>query len=191
MKIRILAAHIALCGLLFAAATAVPMARATSLMYMSVVQMARVAPLIVRARCAGKDVRWDAGEIWTLTSFEVEEVWRGDGATKRVTVRLLGGTTGAVTSHVSGVPRFRSGEEVVLFLEPTKRGDFSVVGWEEGTFRVRNDSQTQQEVAAQDESVATFDPATRRFVARGAPRLLVNELRAQVDAALRAEEPSQ
>jgi len=162
-------------------------AGATTLARMSVAEMAHAAPVIVRARCLGNAAGWDAGEIWTLTSFEVEEVWRG-AAPARIAVRLLGGRTGSLTSSVSGVPRFREGEEVVLFLEPTARGDLSVVSWEQGTFRIRRDAAAGRESVTQDTAaLATFDPATRRFEATGIRRLPLEILRAQVDAALRSE----
>jgi hypothetical protein len=162
-------------------------ARATTLMRMSVAQMSRTARVIVRARCLGNSVSWDAGEIWTFTSFDVEEVWRGY-APARVVVRLLGGRLGNVTSSVSGIPRFRAGEEVVLFLEPTPRGDFSVVSWEQGTFRIRPDPRTGEESVVQDTaSFATFDPATHRFQTAGIRGLSLESFRARVDAALREE----
>jgi hypothetical protein len=162
-------------------------ARATTLMRMSVAQISRTARVIVRARCLGNSVSWDAGEIWTFTSFDVEEVWRGS-ASARVVVRLLGGRLGNITSSVSGVPRFRAGEEVVLFLEPTSRGDFSVVSWQQGTFRIRPDPRTGEESVVQDTaSFATFDPATHRFQATGIRSLSLESFRARVDAALREQ----
>jgi len=162
-------------------------AAATTLARMSVAQMSRTAPVIVRARCLENWTGWDAGEIWTLTSFEVQEMWRGS-APGRITVRLLGGRAGNLTSSVSGVPRFRVGEEVVLFLEPTPRGDFTVVSWQQGTFRIRRDAPTGQESVTQDTaSFPTFDSATRRYEASGIRNLPVEIFRARVDAALRAD----
>lgn len=162
-------------------------ARATTLMRMSLAQISRTARVIVRARCLGNSVGWDAGEIWTFTSVDVEEVWRGP-APARVVVRLLGGRLGNITSSVSGVPRFRTGEEVVLFLEPTPRGDFSVVSWQQGTFRIRPGARTGEESVVQDTaSFATFDPATHRFQATGVQGLSLEGFRARVNAALREE----
>lgn len=162
-------------------------ASATTLARMSVAQMAQAAPVIVRARCLKNSVGWDAGEIWTFTSFEVEEVWRG-AAPARITVRLLGGRAGNLTSTVSGVPRFRPGEDVVLLLEPTARGDFSVVSWEQGTFRIRRDPEAGRESVTQDTaSFATFDPATRRFEATGIRGLPLETFRGQVEAALQSQ----
>ena len=159
---------------------------ATTLARMSLAQMSQKAPLIVRARCLGNSTGWDAGEIWTLTTFTVQEVWRGSSSAQ-ITVRLLGGRVGNLTSSVSGIPRFRSGEEVVLFLEPTPRGDFTVLSWEQGTFRVRRDMATGQDTATQDTaSFATFDSATHRYEPTGIRNLPVETLHARVDAALRA-----
>lgn len=160
---------------------------ATTLERMSLAKMSRIATLIVRGQCLGNSAGWDAGEIWTLTSFGVEEVWRGS-APPRITVRLLGGRAGNLTSSVSGVPRFRSGEEVILFLEPTPRGDFSVVSWEQGTFRIHSRLHPAQESVTQDTaSFETFDPATRRFETTGIRSLPMEIFRAQVEAALRNE----
>lgn len=162
-------------------------ATATTLARMSVAQMSRTAPLIVRATCLENQTGWDAGEIWTLTSFDVQQVWRGS-APAQITVRLLGGRVGNLTSSVSGVPRFRPGEVVVMFLEPTPLGDFSLVSWEQGTFRIHRDAATGLDTATQDTaSFATFDSATHRYEATGVRNLPVETLRARVDAALRAE----
>ena len=162
-------------------------ARATTLLRMSVEEMAHASRAIVRARCVGTSSRWDAGEIWTFASFEVEEAWRGSPAAQ-ITVRLLGGKAGNLTSSVSGVPRFRTGEEVVLFLEPTPRGDYSVVSWQQGTFRIRRETAEGREVVTQDTAAfSTFDPAHRRFETAGIQSMPVEDFRARVASALQAE----
>lgn len=162
-------------------------ATATTLERMSLAKMSRTATLIVRARCLENSAGWDAGEIWTLASFRVEEVWRGS-APPRITVRLLGGRTGNLTSSVSGVPRFRRGEKVILFLEPTPRGDFSVVSWEQGTFRIHSPLHSVQESVTQDTATfETFDPTTRRFETTGIRNLPIEIFRSEVEAALRDE----
>ena len=89
------------------------------------------------ARCIAAGAIWDSGEIWTRTTFEVAETWRGASGSQVIAVRLLGGTLGNISSRVSGIPRFQPGEEAVLFLEPSANGDFSIVSWQQGTFRIR------------------------------------------------------
>jgi len=156
----------------------------TTLEKMPLERMADVARVIVRARCVSNSTGWDAGEIWTVTTFEVAETWKGL-ATDRVTVRLLGGTVGSLTSTVSGVPRFRTGEEVVLFLEPTTRGDFTVVSWQQGTFRVGRDPRNGAQIVTQDTAAfETFDTRTRQFKASGIRDLPLEAFRARVQAAV-------
>ena len=183
MRSKIWSAH---CVALLVAICGTSAARATAIERMSLEKMSRTAKVIVRARCVGNSTSQDGGEIWTFTNFAVEQVWRGT-APAQITVRLLGGRMGNLTSSISGVPRFRAGEEVLLFLEPTARGDFSVVSWEQGTFRIRRDPATGRESATQDTaSFATFDPVTRRFEAGGIRRTSVDALHTRVDAALRS-----
>ena len=160
-------------------------ATGTTLARMSVAKMTGTAEVIVQARCIGNTTAWDAGEIWTFTTFQTREMWKG-AAASRFTVRLLGGRAGNLTSTVDGVPRFQTGEEVVMFLEATGRGDYSIVSWVQGTFRIRRDLRTGDEIAVQDSAdFGTFDPTIRRFEANGIRSVPLNVLRAQVDATRR------
>jgi hypothetical protein len=163
---------------------------ATTLERMSVAKMTVAAQLVVRAQCVANSAAWDGGEIWTFTSFAVEESWKGapTGAAQELTVRLLGGSVGNLTSTVSGVPRFRPGEEVILFLQNTARGDYSVVSWVQGTFRIRQDARSGAEIVVQDTAAyETYDPMTRRFDAEGIRNLSVAGLRLRVRSALDAQ----
>jgi hypothetical protein len=162
-------------------------ALATTFERMSVAKMTQRAQLVLRAQCVANSVAWDRGEIWTFTSFEVKDSWKGApaGATRQVMVRLLGGTLGNLTSTVAGVPRFRPGEEVVLFLQATAAGDFSIVSWMQGTFRIHRDARNQTETVVQDTAAFdTYDPATRHFDVEGIRNLSVTALRLRVQSAL-------
>jgi hypothetical protein len=163
-------------------------ATGTTLARMSVAQMTHAAKSIVRARCLANYTAWDAGEIWTFTTFEVEENWKGTPRDKQIAVRLLGGTVGGLTSTVSGVPRFVEGEEVILFLEPTTRGDFSIVSWMQGTFRVRRDRASGHESVTQDTAgFSTFDPTSRHFESSGIHGTPLIAFRTAIGAALRED----
>ena len=176
-------------ALLLAILLAAAAAPATTLLRMSLEKLSRAAAVIVRAQCLENSTAWEKGEIWTFTSFDVQEVWSGS-APNKITVRLLGGRVADVTSNVSGVPRFHPGEDVVLFLEPTTRGDFSIVSWQQGAFRIRRAPHLAEEAATQDTAAfATFDPTTRQFQAAGIRNLPLGAFRAQVNAALRARAP--
>jgi hypothetical protein len=163
-------------------------AAATTLARMTIEQMTRASQLVVRAKCLGNSTDLDAGEIWTFSEFQVVDTWKGTPPSN-VTVRLLGGHAGNLVSSVSGVPRFRPGEEVVLFLEPTRKGDFSVVSWVQGTFRIRRNSRTGEEWAAQD--TADFilpGSAAEASTTRGALGMRVIALHERVATAVIAQD---
>lgn len=168
------------CAVLIAGAAA----NATTLVRMTVREMTQAAELVVRARCVENVAKWDAREIWTFTTFEIEEAWKGSPP-REIVVRLLGGTTAELTSSVDGAPRFHAGEEVVLFLASTGRGDYSVVSWMQGTFRVARERETGRASATQDTAAfATFDPVTRQFVVSGIRNRRLEQLRKEVETAL-------
>jgi hypothetical protein len=81
-----------------------------------------------------------------------------------VTVRMIGGNIGSYHSRIDGVPVFQVGEEAYVFLW-TKEGEpLRVLGWSQGTFRIRKDAQTGLETVTQDSAaMPIFDPATHHF----------------------------
>ena len=164
-----------------------PPARATTLKRMSVADLSRAAHTVVRARCVTSSTRWDAGEIWTFTTFDVEELWKGS-APAQITVRLLGGSAGNFTSTVSGVPRFAPGEELILFLERTPAQDFSIVSWMQGTFRIAHSRTTGEEIVTQDTAAfPVFDPASHNFETTAIRRMPVSAFRTLVAASAEAQ----
>ena len=117
----------------------------------------------------------------------MSETWKGSPHAE-LTVRLLGGTVGPLTSSISGVPRFRLGEEVILFLETTKHGGLTVVSWDQGTFRIMRDQRTGRRIVTQDTAAfGTFDPQTHLFRSTGIHDLPLEDLRSRVDAAIAAQ----
>lgn len=163
------------------AASAVP---ATTLVRMSLEEMTSAAQAVARVRCISNQTRWEDSEIWTFTSFEVTEAWKGS-LPRRITVRLLGGRIDHLISTVPGVPRFRPGEEVVLFLEPSRAGSFSVIGWAQGTFRIHRASPGGPQNATEDtSSISTFDPRTREFRHEGILGIELEILRDRVLSAV-------
>jgi len=177
----------AFCSFLLLCNAAAP----TTLAHMSIAKLTKASRLIVRARCVDNSSAWDAAEIWTFSTFEPSEIWKGSSG-QRVSVRLLGGRVGDLTSNVSGIPRFHAGEDVVLFLTPTARGDFSVVSWVQGTFRIHRDPRSGAETITQDSaSFDTFDPSTKKFTPSGIRDLPLDEFRAQVAAAAPQEPGAQ
>jgi hypothetical protein len=179
---------------LMAATATVGIARGTVFAPMSTEDLARAAVAILRGRCVGSIVEMRGGEIWTVTSIEIHETWKGD-VPRVVRVRLLGGRAANITSHVDGVPQFRAGEDVVLFLSRSASGDFSVLSWAQGTFRVRRDPASGIAAVTQDTAVgggalSGIALEGRRGLggrdarANGVRSMRIDEFRREIEAAL-------
>jgi hypothetical protein len=126
-------------------------------------ELAQQATAIGRMRCVGTESRWENGEIWTETRFEVLENYKGT-LPGTVMVRMIGGSTGHFHSRIEGVPKFRAGEEVYLFLWANAGEPYRVLGWSQGTFRISRDPQSGLEKVTQDSAAeAVFDLRTREF----------------------------
>jgi hypothetical protein len=162
-------------------------ATATTLARLTLPQLTSSATIVARARCMRSRSAWRNGEIWTVTSFRAVEIWKG-GLPARFQVWMIGGRSGQFTSYVPGVPRFRPGDEVVLFLEPTRGGMLSITAWGEGTFRIRRDPLSGEARVAQDTAaMPVFDPLTKRFVMSGICDWPLEKLKNRVLAAISDE----
>ncbi len=175
-----------LCGLLVILLA--PLTRATTLAQLSLQQLADSAHAIVRAKAISNLPVWHHGELWTITTFHVEENWKGQ-LSREIQVWMIGGQAGRITSYVAGAPRFRPGEEAVLFLEPTRDGEISITAWGEGTFRITHDARTGEAHVTQDSAaVPEFAPAgyeARRNAIRDWPMAKLKERVMQALAAQR------
>jgi hypothetical protein len=169
-----------------------PAIRATTLARLSLDDLAGAADAVARVRCASAEARWEGGSIWTVTTFETLEPMKGN-LPAQIEVRLPGGRAGHLIAAVDGAPRFRPGEEAVVFLERSRAGGFTIAAWAEGTFRISRDPRTGVEVVTQDSSAfAVFDVATRTFHTEGVRRMPVEEFRARLFAAIaRSKEKKQ
>ncbi|HXJ38204.1 MAG TPA: hypothetical protein VNH18_02935 [Bryobacteraceae bacterium] len=162
-------------------------ASATALSRLKLEDLAQESTAVARLRCLGTMSRWERGEIWTETRFEV--LHREKGALPGiVTVRLLGGSVGHLHSRVEEVPAFHTGEEVYLFHWGHEGEPYQVLGWSQGTFRITRNPQSGLEIVTQDSaSSAVFDPHARTFRRGGIRNLPVAIFRAKLHRALRQE----
>lgn len=159
-------------------------ASATTLVRMQFTELAQEATAVARLRCLVSESRWEGGEIWTETRFEVLEQEKGLLAGV-ATVRTMGGSAGRLHSRVDGVPVFRPGEEVYLFLWRRKGEAYSVLGWSQGTFRIGRNPRTGAEAVTQDSAaMPVFDPQAREFRHEGTRNLPVSVFREKLRSAL-------
>jgi len=151
-------------------------ASATTLSRLRFEELAQQATDVARLRCLSAEARWENGEIWTDTRFEV------------VTIRTVGGTIGGLHSRVEGVPEFRAGEEVYVFLWGREGEPHRVLGWSQGTFRIARDARTGAEIVTQDSAAApVFDPRTHEFRRSGIRNLPVASFQMKLRKALEAK----
>jgi len=159
---------------------AIPTALSTTLARLTLEEMSARAAAVVRARCISVAVRADARGLWTLTTFERVETWKGS-LPGHIVVRLPGGEAAGMREKVEGAPRFAPGEEAVLFLEPLPGGEWTIVGWVQGAYRIFRNPVSGVEQAAPDAAGALLlqraSGPYQPFAQRAIP---LAELRAQV-----------
>jgi len=134
-------------------------ALATSVIKMSLRDLAKNSDTIVMGRVEDASARYDANkEIYTYITIKVMDPVKGLKAEhgknaapdQFVTIRQIGGIVGNIASVVPGMPKFTKGEEVVVFLSKKdaagypwvmglQQGKYSVVTDDQGTKHVRNE----------------------------------------------------
>jgi hypothetical protein len=140
---------------------------ATTLARLSFDELSIRANAIARMRCVRNESHWKSGEIWTRSEFAVIEENKGS-LPRTLTVEMPGGIVGHLHSRVDEVPKFAPGEEAYLFLWAAPDGSFRILGWSQGSFRIRKNHQTGLETVTQDSAASpVFDPVSRRFLLGG------------------------
>ena len=91
------------------------------------------AERIVEARVGALETRWQGQLLVTDVALQPQKNLKGAGMEPFI-VTIPGGTIGETTLHVSKVPVFRVGEDVVLFLR--QNAWCPVLGWERGKLTV-------------------------------------------------------
>lgn len=117
-----------------------PWVEATTVKQLSLEQMVRGSQRIVLGRRVSQKTYWNKTRtrIFTATRFAVSEDLKGESR-GTATVVTVGGTMDGLTLVVSGTPRFREREEVLLFLETGKSGNWILMGLSQGVFRITAD----------------------------------------------------
>jgi hypothetical protein len=114
-----------------------------SVLRMNLDRLTDISETVVYGRVVGSRCFWDSASrsIWTETDFLVLD--RAKGLGSRV-VRIVepGGVLGDVGHFFPGVPKFKLGQELVVFLYKAGGNRFRVTGLEQGVYQVRADSST-------------------------------------------------
>ena len=162
-------------------------AQATSLVRLSFQDLVHYSNSIARVRCLHADARMENGEIWTDTTFRVLSHNKGY-LPEEIVVRQPGGNFQHLHSHVDGTPVFRPGEEVYLFLAAHPGGQFLIIGWSQGTFRIHRDLRSGGETVTQDSAeIPVFDPASNTFTKAGMKNVAVDAFEQRIKRELSRE----
>lgn len=130
------------------------------------------AASIVIGKCIGQQSRWNETREWILTysTFAVEKTLKGQPA-QQITIVTPGGTVGNVSQDVIGVPKFREGEENVVFVRNSQAGP-TVAFLEQGAYRLREDERGDRIVEPSVSAAVLVDTGRGTAVAPEAPRAL-------------------
>lgn len=131
---------------------------ATIVVRMSVSQMVDRAQLVVEGTVTDTACRWDEAHRYIITEAQVKvsRTLKGKVGTSTITVRALGGEVDGVGLYVAGTPKFKIGEETLLFLERHPVKDWRVVGLSQGKFTLVTDKKTGSKMA--------ISPATSQVI---------------------------
>ena len=129
---------------------------------------------IVVGTCVSTESRWNGKNtlILTTSTVEISDQIKGetDGVIRVVTV---GGTINGITQTVSGMPQFESGEEVILFLEPSKNTGWQPLGLAQGKLRITKNRITgEKEVFHSLSGLQLYDPSTHTISTQERPALV-------------------
>jgi len=126
-------------------------ALATTVQKLSLQELTKKSDSIVMARVDDATSSWDAShkEIYSYYTLHILQPVKGRKDETTITLREIGGTVGNIASIVPGMPSFKKGEEVILFLTQKdaagypwvmglQQGKYSIVE-KNGTKVVRND----------------------------------------------------
>ena len=111
---------------------------ATTVQRLALEDLVRKAHHIVSGRVRDSRTYWSSNGKLILTDYtiEVDESIKGNSP-RLFPITTIGGKIGTLELHVSGMPSFHNGENVVLFTEAS--GSYEVVlGMEQGKFNVEN-----------------------------------------------------
>jgi len=123
-------------------------ASATTLVRMSLDQLAEASTEIIRAHMVSQQTVWNPQHtrIYTYTTLALDQTYKGDPPSLPV-IQQPGGTVGKTRVFVAGTVQFHAQTGYLLFLERSSADSskFLLVGMVQGAYRIYRDEKTQQE----------------------------------------------
>jgi hypothetical protein len=123
--------------IVFAGLLAAPLL-ATTVQKMELPQLVSASDNIVQGRVESVEAKYVDRTVFTYISVAVDDPIKGDRR-RTVLVRQLGGRIGAKTVWISGMPQYKPGDEVILFLKDKQDGTYDVIGLNQGKYDIVQD----------------------------------------------------
>jgi hypothetical protein len=131
-----------------AAVCAAATANATTVIPLDLQQMTARASVIVRGHVVSLRTQMTGSvSVETVVTMQASSYLKGSFG-PQLTFRVPGGTVGVLRSVIVGAPVLHEGDEVVVFLSGTGAMIPSIVGFNQGVFRVMVDGATGGQVVA-------------------------------------------
>ena len=146
--------------ILIAAIMAAPLF-ATTVKKMDLPELVTTADSIVQGRVDSVESRWEEKLAYTYVSVTVGDPLKGERR-RTVLIRQLGGKIGALNVTVAGMPRFKAGDQVIVFLKAQQNGTFDVVGLNQGKYEIVDDF-----AVANVSGLTLVDPKTGQLIDAG------------------------
>jgi hypothetical protein len=134
---------------------------ATTVLKMDLQDLVTGSDSIVQGRVESVETRWENKLAFTYTSVIVDEEMKG-APRRAVLIRLPGGKVGSLSVHVAGMPQFKTGDQVILFLKGRPDGTFDVVGMNQGKYDIEQNS-----AIAHISGITLFNDKTGRMEGAG------------------------
>jgi len=127
---------------------------ATTVMKMDLPALVSTSDSIIKGRIESVEARYEERRVFTYVSVTVDDPLKGERKST-ILIKQPGGTIGERTEWVAGMPRFKAGAQVILFLRNRQDGTFDVVGLNQGKYEIMDDY-----AVANVSGVSMMDPRT-------------------------------
>ncbi len=114
---------------------------ATTVVQLNDYELVRHSENVVYATVSSNTSRWndDKTIIVTDVSFTVKQTLKGNAAQGQLDLTIFGGQADGLIASVVGAPKFRVGEDVVLFINRSAGEYWPLVGLSQGKVVVTDD----------------------------------------------------
>lgn len=138
-------------------------ANATTVLKMSLKDLATKSSSVVVVKVEDQVARYDTNkEIYTYISLRVLDPVKGAKKDDVITIRQLGGVVDNIASIVPGIPTFKKGEEVVVFLSQKDAAGYPMVmGLQQGKYTIREDENGTKRVRNELDGTTLIDASGR------------------------------